>query len=174
MPATFSGKQIRDDTVESIDIKDGTIELVDLHPDLQALLNGTSEPGGTGLIDPFHQYVEYSVEESTTSQTWQPYLTIITEDLPDGNYRIANSVTYRISRNNRPAAIRVVVDGIEVSSISKAVSSGSDEYDVYTDFAEVNLSGVTTIEVHYRRTSNQAEVFVQKARIELRRVSLNV
>lgn len=170
----LGGKQIKDDSIESIDIKDGTIELVDLHPDLQELIGGSSEPGGTGLIDPWHHYVDKFSSESTTSDQWQTYLSLDTSDLPLGQYRIQAAYSFNLDKKNVQGEVRFILNDVDIIGMSRRnVWSGSDDIIGAADFANRTLSGVNNIKLQYRsRVLNAVEITMYNGKLESKRVTL--
>ncbi len=171
----LSGKQIRDESLETQDIMNGTILLENLSfKVIDAINNGGSpEPGGTEIIDPFHHYTDKYVAETTTSNQWQTYLSLTTNSLADGDYRIMASYTYNINRSRADAEFRFILDGTDIISLQVLRERSADQELILTsDFANRRLQGVHTVELQYRASrNNRIDVAIHEGKLELRRVT---
>jgi hypothetical protein len=169
----ITSQQIKNEDLTTEDIKNGTILLEDLHADLQALIGGNSDPGGTGIVDPFHHYIDKYTVEMTTGNTWQTYLQITTSALADGLYRLATSYTYRVQDSNALAEFRFVLDGTQIISLQRLKEkSSSAELILASDFAVKRLTGVHTLQLQYRAdTANRIAVYLYEGKLELMRVA---
>ena len=170
----LTGRGVKDDSIESIDIKNGTIMLEDLSQEILDAIN-EPPPGGTGILDPFHNYVDKYTEESTTGTAWLTYLSLTTSSATElGQYRVMASYTFRIKDTNASAEFRFVLDGTDVISLQNTKQrSSEDERTTSSDFANRTLSGAHTITLQYRATiANRIDVFMKEAKLEIKRVTL--
>ena len=139
-------------------------EHVDGTDDIQLVTNSQK-----GLAFPTHRnYAEDNTESTHTGNgDWQTKLTLTTELLPLDNYRLDATLFVKTSDINKPMLARLVLNGTP----SDIISNSNDEYTVLTNFQEMQLSGVVTIDIQYACATNYRQtVYVKNARLSVKRV----
>lgn len=126
-------------------------------------------PGNT-VTGTFYQYAESDAQSQTTSTIFVEKLTLTTDDLVNGEYRLGYTFEASNNRNGEFVEIRVRLNG-EIISLPKA--EYDNDYLLFGGFVQRNLSGVTNADIFFRRigsNSNVRRAFIRRARLEFWRV----
>ena len=114
-------------------------------------------------------YAEENAETSTTSTTYVEKLSLTTQSLPQGDYRISwNYEAKNPNGNAKTMEVRVQIDN-SLTVTEEIVQDTKNQWTLRSGFIQrINLAGVHTIDIDYREVN--AEASIRNARIELNRV----
>lgn len=109
---------------------------------------------------------------STTSTTFQNKLTLVTPALPAGNYRIGWSYSWSYGSTGNDFEARVTLNAVDIMNhAQEPKDAGTDQLHRHTGFEYQAISGINTIELDYRTDSGGVTAWIQRARLEIWRVS---
>ena len=128
--------------------------------------------GGSGVFGTEYEYDEDEDEEDTNSTTYQTKLTHDTASLPSGDYRIGYYAEYSQDNNSGGCEVEVDVGGTVIAQAGMEPDDERVDFHVMGGFQELNLSGVQTIRIRWRRASysSSGNAEIRRARIEIWRV----
>ncbi len=130
----------------------------------------SSVSGGGGVYGTEYHYAESEAESNTTSGTYQLKTTLTTGTLPSGNYSIFWYSETRNSSTSGIVDIRVRYGTTEIGQTEIEHEDTSDWNPQGGFKSDISLSGVQTIELHYRRIDNGTAT-IRRSRLKLIRVS---
>ena len=146
-----------------------------------SLSNGLASDSVQGQLDELAANVfgdEFQVFESdgtssTTSATYQNKINSTTTNLPSGDYIIMYSAEIGNENNNKSiiCQARCLIGGTIVGQVEDRSSSPDDNAFVsFSGIKKLSLSGVTTVQIQYRRVKNSTAT-IRRARVVLWRVA---
>lgn len=118
------------------------------------------------------RYYEFSdVLMSTTSNTvFSTALTLVTPDLPVGNYKLDINTLHGLSATGRLMNLVVQVNGVDIRSRLLSVSNINAEYPTAM-FAKLNgISGVQTITISFKLNAGTGTARIIESSLELYQV----
>lgn len=129
-------------------------------------IQGATGAGGSSTFgSQFYQNSSDS-ESSTTSGYWQTKLTLTTDSLPSGTYRLGYTFEVSNGSNGVLTEIEVKLDG---DVVANPTMESDNDFLLFGGFAYATLSGVVTATIKYKAQSGTAKI--RRARLELWRVS---
>lgn len=115
------------------------------------------------------EHSEDLTESSSTSSTWSQKLRHTTADLANGTYKISVHFIIRSSANNQQMEARAQIDDTTtISTVAYELRPGSaisGEGASHSLKWVGNLSGVTNVDLDFRRPSGTSTVYVSNAHV---------
>lgn len=114
-------------------------------------------------------YVENEAELITTAIVYQPVVTLTTGSLIGGNYIVTWSAESYGDQSDKPAEIKVTVDGTTISEV--VGNTIFQRWNSSSGIKRLSLAaGVHTVNMEFRQSSNKP-VSIRRSRLSLWRVS---
>lgn len=118
-----------------------------------------------------HHEVSDVLLSSTTSTTYQNKLTLTTDSISSGKYRIGWVYEFTSSKSNFIA--QIIIDGsTELQNPNAGSGTKINAWTSASGFDYVNLTdGIHSISINYRSSKNNKQVNIRNTKIELWRIS---
>ena len=126
--------------------------------------------GGSTVFGSEYLDVESETESSTSSTQYVQKVTMTTNDLPNGKYRIGWYVEANATSTKGSVETQVDRGGVVLGN-GRHEPKDSNNWIECSGFRTETISGIQTIQLQFKRSGGNATAKVRRARLEIWRIS---
>jgi hypothetical protein len=161
----IKGGAIKDETIETQNIKNGSLLIEDLSQEI------------IDLLLPYYKMESNNSLSQTTSTNFQVKSTMVTDTLVAGTYKITWTYEWNAKNKNTDFETEIFLNGSLLQGHrEQAVSENYDDEEHTQNYIQSGLnvqvlSGVNTIELRYRTATNKKSISIWNTILDIMRVA---